>query len=61
MFKFKNGDVSPSMKIDKAWAAGYSGKGITIAVLDDGLQTDHPDLAANIVSTHYYYYISKCI
>ncbi|XP_063426103.1 neuroendocrine convertase 2-like [Mytilus trossulus] len=45
---YLNGDVSPSIKIDKAWAAGYSGKGITIAVLDDGLQTDHPDLAANI-------------
>ncbi|XP_071160494.1 furin-like [Mytilus edulis] len=45
---YLNGDVSPSMKVDKAWAAGYSGKGITIAVLDDGLQTDHPDLAANI-------------
>ncbi|XP_076095781.1 furin-like [Mytilus galloprovincialis] len=45
---YLNGDVSPSMKVDKAWAAGYSGKGITIAILDDGLQTDHPDLAANI-------------
>ncbi|CAC5363920.1 FURIN [Mytilus coruscus] len=45
---YLNGDISPTMKVDKAWAAGYSGKGITIAVLDDGLQTDHPDLAVNI-------------
>ncbi|XP_076100234.1 neuroendocrine convertase 2-like isoform X1 [Mytilus galloprovincialis] len=45
---YLNGDVSPSMKVDKAWADGYSGMGITIAVLDDGLQTDHLDLAANV-------------
>ncbi|CAG2257581.1 Furin-like protease 2 [Mytilus edulis] len=43
-----NGDVTPSMKVDSAWSSGYSGSGIVIAVLDDGLQTDHPDLAANV-------------
>ncbi|CAG2238031.1 FURIN [Mytilus edulis] len=43
-----NGDISPTLKVDEAWRAGYSGQGIIIAVLDDGLQTDHPDLAANV-------------
>ncbi|XP_063427076.1 endoprotease aex-5-like [Mytilus trossulus] len=43
-----NGDVTPSMKVESAWSAGYTGSGIVIAVLDDGLQTDHPDLAANV-------------
>ncbi|XP_076095743.1 furin-1-like [Mytilus galloprovincialis] len=36
------------MKVSNAWSAGYTGAGIVIAVLDDGLQTDHPDLAANV-------------
>ncbi|CAG2219980.1 FURIN [Mytilus edulis] len=48
----ENDDVSPSMKIDEAWAAGYSGQGIIMAVLDDGLQTDHPDLAVNVDTDH---------
>ncbi|XP_052087874.1 furin-like protease kpc-1 [Mytilus californianus] len=36
------------MKVSSAWSAGYTGTGIVIAVLDDGIQTDHPDLAANV-------------
>ncbi|VDI58109.1 furin [Mytilus galloprovincialis] len=43
-----NGDVTPSMTVDTAWSSGYSGSGIVIAVLDDGLQTNHPDLAENV-------------
>ena len=27
-----------------AWQAGYTGKGIVIGILDDGVQLDHPDL-----------------
>ncbi|CAG2202838.1 FURIN [Mytilus edulis] len=45
---YLNDDVTPTMKVSNAWSAGYSGSGIVIAVLDDGLQTDHPDLAANV-------------
>ena len=37
------------MKVNEAWNAGYTGSGITIAILDDGLQTDHTDLDANVV------------
>ncbi|VDI58110.1 Hypothetical predicted protein [Mytilus galloprovincialis] len=45
---YLNDDVTPTMKVSNAWSAGYTGAGIVIAVLDDGLQTDHPDLAANV-------------
>jgi len=36
---------------DEAWdgSQGYGSAGIRIAILDDGVQTAHPDLAANIV------------
>ncbi|CAC5402781.1 Furin-like protease 2,Proprotein convertase subtilisin/kexin type 6,Furin-like protease 1, isoform 1-CRR,Proprotein convertase subtilisin/kexin type 5,Furin-like protease 1, isoforms 1/1-X/2 [Mytilus coruscus] len=47
---YLNDDVTPTMKVGSAWSAGYTGSGIVIAVLDDGLQTDHPDLAANVDS-----------
>ena len=57
----QNDDVAPSMKVSEAWGAGYSGQNIIIAVLDDGLQTDHPDLAANVVSKYFFFnYIETC-
>ncbi len=31
-----------------AWKAGYTGKGVRVAVLDTGIDPTHPDLASNI-------------
>lgn len=31
-----------------AWAAGYTGRGVRVAVLDGGIYADHPDLAGAI-------------
>lgn len=31
-----------------AWEAGHTGKGVRVAVLDTGIDPDHPDLVANI-------------
>ena len=33
---------------------GYRGRGVTIAILDDGVQLGHPDLAQNISSAGHY-------
>ncbi len=37
------------MNVIPAWRKGYSGKGIVVSILDDGIQTNHPDLAQNYV------------
>jgi subtilisin family serine protease len=36
----------------EAWAQGYFGQGVTVAVLDEGFQPDHPDLAPNVIGTY---------
>jgi subtilisin family serine protease len=38
------------MNVAPAWQKGYTGKGVVVSILDDGIQTNHPDLALNYVS-----------
>jgi subtilisin family serine protease len=36
------------MNVTGAWAAGYSGKGIKVAIVDTGFEAAHEDLSANV-------------
>lgn len=46
------------MNVIPAWREGITGKGVVVTILDDGLESDHPDLMANYVSTHFFYNFS---
>ena len=35
------------MNITGAWARGYTGNGVSVSILDDGIEWDHGDLKRN--------------
>lgn len=39
-------NTGSGVRAEKAWRMGYTGKGVTIGIVDDGLQHTHPDLSA---------------
>lgn len=41
------------MNVIPAWREGITGKGVVVTILDDGLESDHPDLEQNYVSIKY--------
>ncbi|XP_063770373.1 proprotein convertase subtilisin/kexin type 4 isoform X2 [Pseudophryne corroboree] len=44
---YMNNDVNPDLNLLTAWGHGFTGQGVVVTILDDGLEKDHPDLAAN--------------
>ena len=35
------------MNVVPAWRRGFTGKGVVVTILDDGIQSNHPDLKLN--------------
>jgi len=51
------GTSDADVDADDAWSGSqpYGSPGIRVAIIDDGVQTDHPDLSANIVQGYDWY------
>jgi len=41
------------MNVIPAWKRGYTGRGVVVSILDDGIEKDHPDLKRNYVCLVY--------
>ncbi|XP_067665684.1 furin-like protease kpc-1 isoform X1 [Haliotis asinina] len=44
---YLNRGAGLDMNVRKAWDYGFTGKGVTVTILDDGIEKDHPDLKVN--------------
>ncbi|XP_042334526.1 proprotein convertase subtilisin/kexin type 4 isoform X2 [Sceloporus undulatus] len=44
---YMNNDVLPDLNVLSVWSHGYTGAGVVVSILDDGIEKDHPDLMAN--------------
>lgn len=51
---YLNRGAGLDMNVLPAWQKGYTGKGIVVSILDDGLEKDHPDLKKNFNSNGSY-------
>jgi subtilisin family serine protease len=52
-FANAGGRVGADMNVSEVIAAGYSGQGVVVAIVDTGLEIAHEDLIANVVSGSY--------
>ena len=51
-----DGGAGEDINVESVWEGGNLGSGVNVAVVDNGLQSDHPDLSANVVTTRNHRY-----
>lgn len=53
--QFQTSTILTQISVPQAWARGYTGKGVKIAVLDQGFDLGHADLKSNIIGYQNFY------
>jgi subtilisin family serine protease len=53
-------ESGPLINRDGAHSLGYTGSGVTVAVLDSGIDTDHPNLSNNLIREECFLYGGGC-
>ena len=48
--KRPEGSNEPTQNVISSWKSGYTGKGIVVGVVDDGVDGSHPELQDNYVT-----------
>ena len=48
--KRPEGSNEPTLSVISSWKSGYTGKGIVVGVVDDGVDGSHPELRDNYVT-----------
>jgi len=51
-------EANVQINADDVWTLGYTGSGVTVAVLDTGIDTDHPELADSIAGGQGFGYLT---
>ena len=44
---YLNREGGLNMDVEGAWRQGFTGRGVAVTILDDGIEKDHPDLIRN--------------
>ena len=57
--QFEGGGAMQDINVESVWAGGNMGAGINVVVIDDGLQSNHEDLAANVVTSRNHDYTGR--
>ena len=54
-------DDGPTYNVLDVWRMGYTGKGVVVSVVDEGLDKNHKELKQNYVSIKlpYYMYVTR--
>ena len=50
LFFFKMRKDGPTYNVQSVWNMGFTGKGVVVAVVDEGIEKNHPELKQNFVS-----------
>ena len=56
--KRPEGSNEPTLNVISSWKSGYTGKGIVVGVVDDGVDGSHPELKDNYVTIAFSFSIS---